>query len=186
MKATKFRLIIALLTFGIGVLSVSLWIVKSINPQDSLVKLEEIDSVSVIESNNRSENSIEQIEQNDESLEKIRAIETIKGKLIKFEIDDYIHAIIKKSNGKKESFFICNEDVLDYFLALHKGKQLTLTYQVSDTYLPDSSTKITSKCLTSAKVGNQTFESWSEEMSKKYTFGDLYTKYEHLVDSSVR
>jgi hypothetical protein len=116
--------------------------------------------------------------------EKVISTKTIQGRTIGFQMGDYQHVDIRRTNGRRKSFFIFKGG-LDYFLALHKSSLVTYTYEVADVNIPENGGVTRVERITSAKVGNVTFESWwkketarssIEELDKKY--GPLVSKYE--------
>ena len=115
--------------------------------------------------------------------EKVISTKTIQGRTIGFQTGDYQHVDIRRTNGRRKSFFVWKAG-LDYFLAVHKNSLVTYSYEVADVNLPEAG-PIRLERIVSARVGNMTFEKWwkkeraagsVEELDKKY--GPLVDKYE--------
>ena len=61
--------------------------------------------------------------------ERILHVAQVRGKLIGFQWGDYLHANFRGDDGKERSFFILIQGI-DYFLALHRGQEVEVTYEV--------------------------------------------------------
>jgi hypothetical protein len=120
--------------------------------------------------------------QKKEKPEKVKAVKTINGKFVSFEIGDYTHLSIKKTNGKIKFLWLGNSWGLDYFLAEYKGKPMSFTYEIVDTFIPEAGKNDTIERLESAKVGKLSFESWIKQLKRKYTFKQIEKRYQSLVD----
>jgi len=116
--------------------------------------------------------------------DKIKATKTIQGRFVGFEVGDYYHAKIKKSDGEEVSFFF-NKPGIEYFLVLHKNEPLELTYQVVDTYIPEAGGMQTIERLTAVKAGKQTYAAWWKDIRTKFTMAQLRKKYDPLVEKSI-
>lgn len=116
--------------------------------------------------------------------DKVKETKTIQGSFVSFESGDYLHATIKKSNGEETSFFLMKHG-LEYFLVLHKGEPLTLTYQIVDTYIPEAGGMETIERLISAKHGDLTYEAWWTAAKAKSTEAQLQKKYDPLVQKAT-
>ena len=97
---------------------------------------------------------------------------------------DYQHVDIRRTNGRRKSFFIFKGG-LDYFLASHKNSLVTYTYEVADVNIPENGGRTRVERLVGARIGNLDFDSWwkrerasssMEELDKKY--GPLVEKYQ--------
>ncbi len=122
--------------------------------------------------------------QNDKP-EKIKAIKTITGKFTQFVVGDYIHAIIKKQNGKTRIFFLDSYDI-QYFLVLNRGKTMTFTYQIVDSYIQENSGRMIIERMTSARIGQLTFEKWWKDLRKKFSEKQIEKKYSALVEKHTK
>jgi hypothetical protein len=129
--------------------------------------------------------SFQTFAQKNKKPEKVKAVKTISGKFINFEMGDYVHANIKKTGGKIKSFTIGNYG-LDYFLVEYKSKPMSFTYEIVDAYIPEAGGNMTIERLKSAKFGTLTFESWIKQLEKKYTYEQIEKKYEALVDKYTK
>ena len=98
----------------------------------------------------------------------MKAVKTISGKFTKFVVGDFIHAVIKKRNGKTQDFFLDSYDI-QYFPAANRGKEMTFTYQVVDAYIQANDGRMIIERITSAKVGRITFEKWWKDLRKKFS-----------------
>lgn len=112
--------------------------------------------------------------------DKIRAVKTIGGRTLGFETGDYQHVQIRLANGKRRSFFL-GKPGLDYFLATNKSRPIQFTYQVVDSYIPESGGVMRIERLVSAKVGALTFESWWRQLTSKHTLDEIDKRYGPLV-----
>ena len=74
---------------------------------------------------------------------------------------------------------------LEYFLAMHKGKLLTLTYHVVDTFIPEAGGVETIERLVSAKVGNESDQNWWKRVSKTSNVESLRKKYDAHVEKAT-
>jgi hypothetical protein len=85
----------------------------------------------------------------------------LKGSFSKFEVGDYTHVVIKKNDGKETSFWLgSNGEVLMKFLVAHKGKPLSLTYQVVKSYIPEAGGYQTIERLIDARSDGETAAQW--------------------------
>ena len=116
--------------------------------------------------------------------DKVRETKTIQGSFVSFEVGDYLHAMIRKSDGQKETFFLIKPG-MEYFLVMHKGEPLALTYQIVDTYIPEAGGMETIKRLISAKAGNLTYAVWWKSIRTKFSMARLREKYDPLVQEST-
>lgn len=126
------------------------------------------------------------IDAQNNSSEKIKSIKTVTGKFVRFEWGDYLHADIKKSNGKTKSFWMGGIRCLQCFMAVNQGKTLTFTYEVVDTYIPEGSGRMVTERIKSARIGNLTFEKWWNDLRKKYSVKQIEKKYEVLVNKYTK
>lgn len=113
--------------------------------------------------------------------DKVIATKSITGTLKGFEVGDYTHAVIKLASGKEKSFFIGSAGV-DYFLALHKGEQLVLTYQIVDAYIPEAGGKMRIERLSGAKAGTLSSAAWWKQMRAKHSVEQLDKMYADKVE----
>ena len=116
--------------------------------------------------------------------DKIRATKTLRGVFLGFEAGDYLHAVIKTSVGKTVSLFLNGQDIA-YFLALHKGKAMTVTYEIVDTYIEEAGGVTTIERLTAARVKKQTFAAWWKRTGSKYTAEQREKKYGKRVEEAM-
>lgn len=112
--------------------------------------------------------------------DRVKSVKTIAGTLVGFEIGDYEHVTIRTLNGKKLSFFIAKPG-LDYFLVANKSQHALLTYQVVDSFVPENGGVMTIERLVSAKIGNQSFEQWWQQLNQKYSSDEIEKRYGPLV-----
>ncbi len=116
--------------------------------------------------------------------DRVRETKTITGSFVGFEAGDYLHAIVKRSNGERLSFFLMKPGI-EYFLVLRKDEPLELTYQVVDTYIPEAGDMETIKRLIAAKASGQTYTAWWRDIRTKFTLAQLEEKYGPLVEAST-
>lgn len=119
----------------------------------------------------------------DNQSEKIKSVKTVRGVFIRFVVGDFIHPVIKKSNGKLQNFYLDSYE-LQYFLVLNRGKTMSFTYEVIDA--PKDDGRIIIERMKSAKIGNLTFEKWWKDLRKKYTEEKIKQKYEPLVNKYTK
>jgi len=119
-----------------------------------------------------------------QQVDKVKETKTLRGRFVGFEIGDYTHAVIRKGDGKRTSFFI-NQPGMDYFLASHKGQSLELTYQVVDTYIPEAGGVETIERLVSARAGNVTYREWWKKVKASASMRQIERRYDPLVRASV-
>lgn len=117
--------------------------------------------------------------------EVVKSTHTIKGRVIGFEVGDYVHAIIKDAKGKERSFFI-RATGLDYYLALNAKKNGTFTYQVVDCYIEEAGARMTIERISIAKIGKVSSTSWWKSASKKASMEAIAAKYQPMVDKLTK
>ncbi|MDH4388314.1 MAG: hypothetical protein QE269_06270 [Fimbriimonas sp.] len=110
----------------------------------------------------------------------IKATRWLSGTVTGFETGDYLHALVKDSKGQERSFFIGGGGT-DYFLALHKGKKLRISYQVVSSYIHEAGGRQEIERINSAKFGNLESGAWWKAQRKKYSFEELDKKYTPLI-----
>jgi ribosomal protein L21E len=113
--------------------------------------------------------------------DKVIATRNVTGTLKGFEVGDYVHAVINLAKGKENSYFIGSPG-LDYFLALHKGESLALTYQIVDSYIEEAGGVQRIERLSGARAGNLTYAAWWKKMRAKYSFNQLDKMYSGMVE----
>ena len=113
--------------------------------------------------------------------DKVRAVRTVQGTFTNFEMGDYLHANFKTSTGKQLSLFVMKPG-MEYFLAVHQGKLLTLKYEVVDTYIPEADGMTKIERLASASAGKVSYESWWKTTKAKYPGEAAHRKYGSLVE----
>lgn len=118
--------------------------------------------------------------------DKVKAVKTIKGKFVRFEWGDYLHADIKNSNGKTKSFWMGGVRCLECFMAVNQGKTMIFTYEVVDTYIEQSGGRMIIERIRSARIGNLTFEKWWKDLRKKYSVEQIEKKYGELVNKYTK
>jgi hypothetical protein len=129
--------------------------------------------------------SFQTFSQENKKPEKIKAVKTINGKFINFVMGDYVYVKIKKNDGKVKSFTI-GDYGLDYFLAEYKGKPMSFTYEIVDTYVTEAGGNVIVERLASAKFGTLTYERWIKQLMKKYTYEQIEKNYEALVNKYTK
>ncbi|MGB7925356.1 MAG: hypothetical protein WCF57_19105 [Pyrinomonadaceae bacterium] len=93
--------------------------------------------------------------------DKVLKTTSVKGSFVKFEVGDYTHVVVKKSDGKETSFWLgTNGEVLMKFIVAHKGEPLLLTYQVVKSYIPEAGGYQTIERLVDARKGRETAAQW--------------------------
>ena len=113
--------------------------------------------------------------------DKVRAVRTTRGTLMNFEMGDYLHANFRTTARNPLNLFVMKPG-LEYFLAVHKGKSMTLKYEIVDTYIPEADGVMKIERLASAKVGTVTYEDWWKSTEEKYPGDQAHKKYGSLVE----
>jgi hypothetical protein len=117
--------------------------------------------------------------------DRVKATKTITGTFKGFQMGDYMHAVITKANGKEVSFFLPHTESVQYFLAAHKGEQLTLTYQVVSSYIEEAGGMQTIERLSAAKSGTETNATWWKKQRAGSSVSKLRTKYDAMVEQAT-
>lgn len=113
--------------------------------------------------------------------DRVRAVRTIAGSLTHFQMGDYLHANFRTAKGRRLSLFVMKPG-MEYFLAAHKARMLTLTYEIVDTYIPEAGGVNKIERLTSARAGGVSYESWWRSTRAKYPGEAAQRKYGKLVE----
>ncbi|HEY6803317.1 MAG TPA: hypothetical protein VI306_07045 [Pyrinomonadaceae bacterium] len=112
--------------------------------------------------------------------ERTISVATVQGRTIGFQMGDYQHVDVRRTNGRRKSFFVFKGG-LDYFLALHKNELVTYTYEVADVNLPENGGLTRVERLVSAQVGKEKFETWWKRVSARNSVDELDKKYGPMV-----
>lgn len=113
--------------------------------------------------------------------DKIKATKTVTGTFKGFEVGDYMHAVIIKSNGKEDSFFLGHAESLQYFLVTHKGQPLTITYQVVDSYIEEAGGVQRIERISAVRAGSLSDAAWWRQQRKGASVSKLRKKYDDMV-----
>ncbi len=116
--------------------------------------------------------------------DKIKATKTIKGYFTGFEMGDYMHAVIKKTDGQVASFFLGRNKSVPYFLVAHKNQMLELTYQVVASYIPEAGRVETIERIVAVKSGDVTDAAWWKKERAGASLQKLRKKYDPIVDQA--
>ena len=92
--------------------------------------------------------------------DKVIATKSIIASYVGAEIGDYNHAIFRTIDGKEIDFW-CSGEMIE-FLNKYKRKQVEITYQITDTYIPEARGVQRIEVIKDAKVGNQSFSAWKK------------------------
>lgn len=92
--------------------------------------------------------------------DKVIATKSITASYVGAEIGDYNHAIFRASDGKEIDFW-CSGEMIE-FLNKYKGKQVEITYQITDTYIPEAGGVQRIEVIKDANAGNQSFSTWKK------------------------
>lgn len=93
--------------------------------------------------------------------DKVIATKSIIAAYVGAEIGDYNHAIFRTGDGKEVDFW-CSGEMIE-FLNKYKGKQIDITYQITDTYIPEARGVQRIEVIKDARVGNQSFSTWKKQ-----------------------
>ena len=118
--------------------------------------------------------------------DKVKSTHTQRGSFLEFEMGDYLHAEFRKSNGKRVSFFMGENESLRYFLAAHRGKRIYLTYQVVETFIPESGGVETIQRLVAATSGNETDTQWWRRIRRTGNLARLRARHDELVERATK
>jgi hypothetical protein len=96
-----------------------------------------------------------------EPQDKVIATKSIIASYVGAEIGDYNHAIFRTSDGKEIDFW-CSGEMIE-FLNKYKGKQINITYQITDTYIAEPRRRQRIEVIKDAQVENQSFSAWKKK-----------------------
>jgi hypothetical protein len=96
-----------------------------------------------------------------EPQDKVIATKSIIASYVGAEIGDYNHAIFRTSDGKEIDFW-CSGEMIE-FLNKYKGKQINITYQITDTYIAEAGRRLRIEVIKDAQVENQSFSAWKKK-----------------------
>ena len=113
--------------------------------------------------------------------DKIKATKTVKGTFKGFEVGDYMHATITKTDGKDVSFFMGRNESLQYFLVTHKDQPLTITYQIVESYIQEAGGVQRIERISAVRAGTLTDAAWWRQQRKGKSVADLRKKYDEMV-----
>lgn len=117
--------------------------------------------------------------------DKIKATKTVTGTFKGFEVGDYIHAVITKKNGQDVSFFLPQNESVQYFLVAHKDETLTLTYNVVSSWIEEAGGMQTIERLATVKSGIETNAAWWKKQRAGSTLSKLRKKYDAMVEQAT-
>lgn len=112
--------------------------------------------------------------------DKVLSTKTIRGKVVRFETGDYVHAIIKTTKGEELSFFISGPGT-DYYLALNANKVGSFRIQTVKSHIEEAGGVMEIERISWAKIGKQSSSEWFKAQRKKYSFEQMEQKYGPLV-----
>jgi len=115
----------------------------------------------------------------------VKATKTFQGKLVSFEVGDYVHANFKDTKGHERSMYIEGEGV-DYFMALHAKQMLTVTYQEVNTFIPEGGGREDVERVIYAKAGKLDSRTWWKAERKKASYEKLSKKYDPVVQKLTK
>lgn len=116
--------------------------------------------------------------------DKIKATKTVKGTFKGFEVGDYMHAVITKTNGEETSFFLSQNESIQYFLVTHKGQPLVFTYLIVDSYIQEAGGVETIERLSGVRSGTLTDVAWWRNARKGKSINKLRKKYDDMVNKA--
>lgn len=122
----------------------------------------------------------QQKQKTDNKKDVVKATKTMKATFVGFETGDYIHAILKNAKGEEVTMFLGSPGV-DFFLALHVNRPLTITYQEVSSYIEEAGGRMDIERISSARFGKLDYKDWYKTQRKKYTFKQMEDKYGPLV-----
>lgn len=115
----------------------------------------------------------------------VKSTHTVRGKLVRFEMGDYVHVVIKDTKGKERSFFLGGVG-LDFYLAANAGKSGSFTYQKVNAYVEEAGGRMDLERLESARIGKQGSVSWWKSLIKRMNVDDINKKYQPMVDKLTK
>lgn len=111
--------------------------------------------------------------------DKLVETKTMTGHLIGFQQGDYLHALIKTSEGRTEDFFLNGEEC---FLALNKNEKITVRYDVVSRYFSEGGGYYPAQIMRSLQAKGQDYRAWQKsskesdidcsELIEKYTISE--------------
>ncbi|HEV7667307.1 MAG TPA: hypothetical protein VGS22_02205 [Thermoanaerobaculia bacterium] len=113
--------------------------------------------------------------------DKVRETKRLSGTFVGFEAGDYLHAVIAKPDGKRESFFL--ERGMEIFLVDHAKQPLELEVQTVDTDVPEAGGVITIERLHAIRAGGVTFADWWT--TAEPSFGKLLDEYQARIEKAT-
>ena len=120
-----------------------------------------------------------------EQEERIVLVAKSQGEFIGFQFGDYLHATFREKNGKERSFFIQTQGI-DYFLVQYRGRNVQVTYEVVDQFVPEAGERIQLERIVDAQVGTQRYSRWWQEMQNKVAPEEIQRRYEPLVEKATQ
>jgi len=120
-----------------------------------------------------------------EQEERIVLVAKSQGEFIGFQFGDYLHATFREKNGKERSFFIQTQGI-DYFLVQYRGRNVQVTYEVVDQFVPEAGERIQLERIVDAQVGTQRYSRWWQEIQNKIAPEEIQRRYEPLVEKATQ
>lgn len=109
----------------------------------------------------------------------------IRGHLLGFQTDDYIHVVILDEDRDARTFH-SSDPLLNYFLACHVDENVTLNVEEVDTYLMEAEEMVHLLRVIGATAGGRSYSVWLDSLRAEGEPADLLGNYfeapqEHLV-----
>jgi len=108
----------------------------------------------------------------------------VQGKLVGFEMGDYMHVEIRTTAGKKMSFFM-GRGGLEYFLADNHTKTFDFTYSLVDAYIEEAGGYQRITRVKDARIGRLTYNAWANTHLEGMRDEDVERTYGKMVDKLI-
>lgn len=118
--------------------------------------------------------------------DKVKKTQTITGKVVAYEVGDYVHAIVRTSNGREASYFIGGGPAVNCFLAAHLYKTLQLKIQTVDTYVQEAGQRIEMTRISDAQYGKLSAAAWWKSQRKTNSVEKLLDRADDMQQKHLR
>lgn len=116
----------------------------------------------------------------DNKKDKVLSTRTVAGKVVGFEVGDYVHVVVKNAKGQEESYYV-GQFPTHYFLAAHANKALNLTVKKVSSFFEEAGERMEVERIDGATYGKLTVAAWWKAERKKASEKALIDKYEKVI-----
>lgn len=121
----------------------------------------------------------------DTKKDKVLSTKIITGKVVGFEVGDYVHVVVKDAKGKESSYY-AGQFPTHYFLAAHANKNLSLTVKTVSSWFEEANERMEVERIDGASLGKLTVAAWWKAERKRASEKKLTDKYEALIAKMSR